>query len=157
MRQIALVIAARHHEATVQICGGDCCSNCPSNKAGGLLGIKRPELSVANPLDAKPGEQVVIEYDSASALRAGAVLFLVPILAILAGLFAGQALGRNHYPGHEESAALLGALAFLAFSLACIALYDRKLRKTHDPGKPTIVEIVESESADCSGGAKVVR
>lgn len=94
-------------------CSGDChkCSGCGATQQTMLL---RAE----NPIQAKPGELVVIQSESAPVLKAAAVLYMVPLALFFAGYFAGELLW-NH-------GALTGCAAF-ATGIALAVLYDRKV------------------------------
>lgn len=96
-------------------CSGDChkCAGCGAAKQTMLFEAK-------NAIGARPGDLVVVESDTASVLKGAALLYVLPLLAFLAGYIAGENLwGRG---------ILVGVAAFVLGVLP-IKLYDRHLAK----------------------------
>ena len=120
MRQL-VKIRQIHEDGTATVihvresaCSGDChkCSGCGAAKETILL-------KADNPIDAKTGDLVYVESDTAPVLKAAAVLYLLPMILF----FAGYALGSIWGLG-----AWTGCLAFAA-SIFLVVIYDRKVLK----------------------------
>ena len=120
MRQL-VKIRQIHEDGTATVihvresaCSGDChkCSGCGAAKETILL-------KADNPIDAKTGDLVYVESDTAPVLKAAAVLYLLPMILF----FAGYALGSIWGLG-----AWIGCLAFAA-SIFLVVIYDRKVLK----------------------------
>lgn len=97
-------------------CSGDChkCSGCGAVEQNMLI-------TARNPIEAQPGQVVVIQAQTGPVLMAAAVLYLLPLTLFFAGYFA--------FLMAWDRGALGGCLAF-ALGIAIAALYDRKvLRK----------------------------
>lgn len=101
--------------ALIQVEGGGC-GRC--HEAGGCGGQQLTQMfcstprqyRVKNPIGAKPGDQVSIILPAGALSRYATLAYGMPLLGLLAGAVAGDALGGN-------GGALLGAAAgaFLAF------------------------------------------
>jgi sigma-E factor negative regulatory protein RseC len=144
MQQKGCVIRIDGGKAVVRIAGADCgASSCHCCEA--FAGEKRPEVTADNTLSAQLGDSVVIEFDTWQAIHSAAVLFLVPILAVLIGVLGGYQAGAHWFPGQEEPFAALAGLGMLGLSLLGITWYDRKLRKK----EPTVPVIVGIEKPEC--------
>lgn len=87
-------------------CGG---KGCGSSLYARLLHPREPEFSVDNPIDAKPGEAVVIGLPDGALLHAVLSSYVLPLVLILAGAAIGQQQGG-------EPISALGALIGLAIS-----------------------------------------
>ena len=98
-------------------CGHDCeeCAGC------GVTGAA-VRAKAANPIDARPGQKVVVQSDTKKMLRIVALVYLTPVVLFLLGYLLATALGAA--VGVQYAAAVAG---FAAGIVAAIA-YDRKLR-----------------------------
>ena len=123
MTQIATVeriLDARYAVVSVprkSACGHDCeeCAGC------GVTGAA-VRAKAANPIDARPGQKVVVQSDTKKMLRIVALVYLTPVVLFLLGYLLATALGAA--VGVQYAAAVAG---FAAGIVAAIA-YDRKLR-----------------------------
>ncbi len=97
---------------------------------------------VANPINAKPGETVRVELDSKEVFKGAAVLYLLPVLTLMSGAFAGPGIGS--YIGLSDAAgSVIFSLVGLLFGLFLVKLFDRSnwaRRKL----SPTITSVISS-------------
>lgn len=108
----------------VSACGHDC-SQC----GGGCAELTRtgPVTVIArNPLNARPGDRVVVESSSARILSYAAVVYLLPLVLFFAGYAIAQSLGAG-----EGMSAAAGGGCF-ALSLAAAMLADRRAGKQRE-------------------------
>ena len=123
MTQIATVeriLDARYAVISVprkSACGHDCeeCAGC------GVTGAA-VRAKAANPIDARPGQKVVVQSDTKKMLRIVALVYLTPVVLFLLGYLLAAALGAA--VGVQYMAAAAGFVAGIAAAIA----YDRKLR-----------------------------
>lgn len=96
-------------------CSGDChkCSGCGAQQQTMLL-------TARNPIGAQPGDMVVLESDSGTVLKAAMVLYLLPLVLLIAGYLVGKQLWDNGI--------VLGLVSF-ALGLAPVKWYDLRLAK----------------------------
>ena len=106
------------------------CDSCSSHGACRVLGGgKEMEIEALNAVQAKPGDQVLLTLEDQSLVKLSFLVYLFPILALLAGAALGQ-----------EAAPILGINPELtSFGLACICfglafvlvrIKDKKLEQT---------------------------
>ena len=122
MTQIATVeriLDARYAVVSVprkSACGHDCeeCAGC------GVTGAA-VRAKAANPIDARPGQKVVVQSDTKKMLRIVALVYLTPVVLFLLGYLLAAALGA------AVGVQYMAAAGFVAGIAAAIA-YDRKLR-----------------------------
>ncbi len=98
-------------------CSGDChkCAGCGSSQQKMLL-------TAHNPIGAKPGDQVVIEAESAHVLKAALLLYILPVALFIAGYLAGEWLWQN---------GIFLSLAGLLLGFVLVSAYDRHSAKKH--------------------------
>jgi positive regulator of sigma E activity len=118
----------------IEACGR--CGLCRSAGRGKML----MEVDLAPGLE--PGRKVLIEGGDKS-WAASILLFLVPMVALVAGLMLGQYVSPWGL-SQESSSAILGAL-FLVISFAGAILCERRLRSRRPPVRPHIVMIYKHE------------
>ena len=146
MQQSAIVMENLGLEARVCLGGESGCAQatgCACSMAS-TCGVNNRELLVQNPLQARTGQKVVIEFDSRLTLQASVVVFLLPILLLLVGSLLGSYYAGRYLPGREETAAVLGAVVCLVLSVFIVWAYERRVRKSNPP-KPKIIEILPGE------------
>ena len=121
----AKVKASRH---------GDCenCGVCPGDNA--------MVLEVQNPIGAKVGQRVAFEIQEANMLLAAFVVYILPLLALLAGAISGGVLGNNL--GQNVLVCQIGGgIFFFAIAVVYIKRYDRAVKK-NDNLLPVITKIL---------------
>ncbi|MDD3307533.1 MAG: SoxR reducing system RseC family protein [Acetobacterium sp.] len=121
----AKVKASRH---------GDCenCGVCPGDNA--------MVLEVQNPIGAKVGQRVAFEIQEANMLLAAFVVYILPLLALLAGAISGGVLGNNL--GQNVLVCQIGGgIFFFAIAVVYMKRYDRAVKK-NDNLLPVITKIL---------------
>lgn len=148
MIQQGIVREIRGEEARIRLGHGDCagCQGCPER-----LSEKRPEIWVKNSIHAQIGQIVSVEFDPARAIQAAIILFLFPILSLLAGAFMGHKIGESLNSERVENIAVIGGLIFLTICVSVTAILDRKLRGKEKKG-PRIVAILSGDA--CPGAPR---
>ncbi len=123
MTQIATVeriINAQYAEISVprkSACGHDCeeCAGC--GVSGAAVHAK-----AANPIDARPGQKVVVQSDTRKMLGIVSLVYLTPVVLFLLGYLVTAFL--------TDSVAMQYSVAGVGFAvgIAAAVFYDRKLR-----------------------------
>jgi sigma-E factor negative regulatory protein RseC len=122
MEQEAIVARIEGDQAYVEVAGaGSGCGRC--HEAGGcqsgVLGqiFRRAprQFRMGNSIGAAPGERVVVMVADGAMLRAALLTYLVPVVLLIIGAFAGTILGGA---ASADAGALLGALLGLAVAVA---------------------------------------
>jgi sigma-E factor negative regulatory protein RseC len=98
------------------------------------------EVEVWNRLGAVIGDRVQIRISGRSTLMAAFLLYLVPLLAFLAGVVIGERLTG------DQVWAVISGLAFLAVVYGLIRLLDRRLGKAAGM-RPEIISILAGKSS----------
>jgi sigma-E factor negative regulatory protein RseC len=140
-----VIIETRNDIAFISTERGSECDSCGSKtlcKPGGDGPDKTMIVEARNPIGAVVGERVLFTVGAATVLRAGMMLYLVPLLSFIAGVVVGQVLGPKVLPGSNLDlvSAVLGFL-FLALSFGGLRIYGKRA-STDETYRPTIVRVV---------------
>lgn len=123
MEQVGLVVEVKDDKAIVAIRRHEVCAKCGGCGVA-VSGKGEIHLEALNQANAAVGQTVRVVSDTAHVLKASFMVYMVPLLALLIGLYAGQQLGPA--AGFPRLDIILGAV-FLLASYLLIRKYDRKV------------------------------
>lgn len=140
MDQIGKIIAVDGDSAVVELERNSACEKCGICHMGET---QKVQLSVLNGIGAAVGQRVLIELDKRSVLKAGSIVYLVPLAGLLAGIGIMYLVDRFvDLPGSPDWWGI--GVGFLLFGLIFLGI---RLREPVWKGKPeynpAIVRIVE--------------
>lgn len=126
--------------AWVKTTRSSACASCSSKDAcHSDGGGKEMEVEAINTADARVGDRIVLNIKTASLLKATFLLYVFPILAMIAGAVLGQTVAVMRGSDPSGLSALFGFLFFgLAFIVIRIA--GRRL-STNASYKPEIIKV----------------
>lgn len=127
MTQNAVVRRLVAGRAEIEVKRVSACGHSCEECGGGCSEMVRtgPVVVLAdNPLNAQPGDRVVVESSTRRVLGFAAVVYLLPIVLFFAGCFIAGALGAG------EGAALAWGGGCFAASVGIAVLVDRRIGKT---------------------------
>ena len=106
------------------------CESCSSHGACQVLGGgKEMEVEAFNPVQARPGDQVLLTLEDQSLMKLSFLVYLFPILALIAGAALGQKVAPILGTNPEVTSFGLASICFgLAFVL--VRIKDKKLEQT---------------------------
>jgi sigma-E factor negative regulatory protein RseC len=113
--------------AMVRIQKSSACAHCESR---GSCSISQRDMviEVPNNLHAGVGDQVEVSVPEGTLLKLSALIYFLPIAALLAGAFLGALIGEGLGINSSLTAIILGG-GFMAISFYGLILFDRKKRK----------------------------
>jgi len=117
------------------------CDGCATKKTCATGANGEMCIEADNAVGAKTGDHVIFTIGSASVMKAGVLLYLVPVLSFIAGVVIGQIVSP-YLPGvnHDLVSGALGAV-FLAAAFVGLKLYGRFLDKDQTM-RPRILRVV---------------
>lgn len=126
--------------AWVKTTRSSACESCSSrNACHADGGGKEMEVEAINTANARVGDRIVLNIKTSSLLKATFLLYVFPILAMIAGALVGQTVAGIRGADPSGFAALFG---FLFFGLAFIAIrIIGKLLSKDASYKPEIIKI----------------
>ncbi len=93
------IIESRDGLAIIETVLQDGCESCTSKPlCHGEEGSDLKIVEAYNPLDAQVGDKVLFQVPGATMLKAGASAYLYPLIALIVGVFFGQAVGEKFFP-----------------------------------------------------------
>ncbi|WIV10771.1 SoxR reducing system RseC family protein [Proteiniborus sp. MB09-C3] len=128
MEQIGFVITTNEDMAKVVVgrtsaCGENCASCGSSCNTPGV------SLEIRNTLGAKPGDYVELKSHTSQIIKFAAIVYLVPLLAMIAGIAGGINIFKSAgYAGYETYGFLVG-LVFLGLSYIVLRIIDKKIKR----------------------------
>jgi len=125
-----VVVGLKGEIATVKLKRHLECAEC-----GSCLGDDAMVMEVLNPVGAAVGQTVVVEVEGDSLLLSAFVVYVLPLLAVVAGCAVGHYASRLMRLGEIMPQALGGLLLF-GLSLAYVRRFDNALRARQ--GMPVI-------------------
>lgn len=131
MERTGEVTAVRGEWLEVTFCRPADCEKC--NACG--IGQKQATMMVRG--KANLGDQAVVSMPTATVMHASLLAYVLPLIGLLVGLFAGMSL----FPQAENAAALTGGLIGLAIPLVCVVLTEKRRRQS-SRWQPTLVEVI---------------
>lgn len=135
MQELGIVTALHGSQAEVRITRLTACATC--GKCGhGLDAPREMIVNARNGAGAAIGDAVRLHVEDVSFIKASAIVYGVPLVAVLLGFLIGGAIKT---PSGANLAGPVGGLTFLA-SLVLVWLYDRRLRAA-GKGQAVIVQV----------------
>ena len=136
--------------AWVKTTRSSACESCSSRDAcHGEGGVQEMEVEAINTAGARVGDRIVLKIETANLLKATFLLYVFPVLAMLAGAAAGHALARMQ--GMDPSG-LSALCAFLFFGLAFVIIRIAGRRMSANAGyKPEIIKIRRPRATSSDG------
>ena len=145
MREEGIVVGLDGPYALISCERKKSCGGCSGEQSCGVLsgglGKKGVEIRAHNPLHAEIGERVVLEIGERYFLRASFLVYVVPILSLIAVGSLARSLALS-WPGADaESLGALGGLVAMALSFYGLHRYSAHLRDDSDQ-QPVISQIL---------------
>lgn len=130
IEETGLVVEAKGEIAWVETSRKTSCGSCEAKGCGTgalskVLGRKSQRMQVKNPIDAKPGEQVVLGISESALIKGSLAVYLVPLLALLAGGLFGELMATQMQWG-EEGTTIIFALIGLGLSLLWLQRFNQR-------------------------------
>lgn len=119
------------------------CGSCSSRKGcgtgalAGLFGARAHEVEVLNPIGAQPGDDVVVGISESLLVRGSAAVYLLPLLALVAGAMLAEGLAPQLGMAGSDTPAIIGGLLGLAAGF--LWLRRRNRRWSSDPTHMAVI------------------
>ena len=148
LKEIGKVISVEGRQAVVQIQRSSACDRCVACK----FGYRSNEMLITIPylLDAKPGDQVELSLDSTQFVKASAVMYLFPLLALVLGVLIGYLTGDMLGIERQLWAAMTGII-FTVLSFILIRAMEPRLKKS-EQFTPQMVSILNKNEEEMDDG-----
>lgn len=146
-----VVIKTSLHSAWVKTVRSTACESCAAKSScDSLGGANEREVEVINEAGARVGDLILLSLETASLLRATFLLYLLPILLLVAGAVVGQKVAPLLGFNASAFSAAVG-FGFFFVTIALVRLKANRLAKK-TAYRPKIVRILKP-SQDLDGPA----
>jgi sigma-E factor negative regulatory protein RseC len=149
VKEEGLVQTVLHGRAKVQIQKSSSCQTCESKGACGVFSDKGMVIEMINELDAKEGDMVEISVPEGSLLKLSLLVYLIPVLALIAGAYAGGLWAQS---SHTQSplASILGGAFAMALAFYLLKRLDRvaQVKRKYQPRMTRILVNANSLQPD---------
>jgi sigma-E factor negative regulatory protein RseC len=136
-----VVIRVEGGTAWVKTRRGSACASCSARHSCASPEGDGREMEVAaiNVVGAAIGDQVVVSIASAALLKASFLLYVFPIICMIAGAFAGNAAGP-FFNMEESTASVVAAAVFFGISFVVIRYQGNRMAENQHY-RPKIIRI----------------
>ncbi len=143
------------NKAVIKIQRSPDCQTCEAKGSCHAEGDRNMLVEVENELHAKEGDTVEVSMPTRSVAKMALVVYLGPVAALIAGAFAGDALGRS-LQLDSPLAPVIGGLVLLAASLLALKGFDRfaRSRPEYHPHMTRILATGPEPAAPPSGDSR---
>lgn len=126
-------------ETQVQAACGSCQaqSGCSTSVLSGLFKRRNNRLKVLNPIQAKPGQHVIIGIQEQALVSVSLIAYLLPLLCMLLGAIGLQQATEYWQWQGGELGSILGGLSGLIFGLYLVRRFSH--RHQHDPSYQAVI------------------
>lgn len=129
IEETAHVVAVEGEHAWVETERRSSCSSCSAKGCGTgalskVLGAKVQRMRVSNPVNAAEGDAVVVGIDEGVLLKGSVLVYIMPLVLMLAGGLLGEALAPQ-WDSNGESMSLLFGLLGLGGGLLWLRAFNR--------------------------------
>ncbi|NLV68885.1 MAG: SoxR reducing system RseC family protein [Spirochaetes bacterium] len=132
--QEGFIINLQGDLAKIRVAPNADCDNC------GACDMKHMELLAYNAVNARPGQKVRFTMASDGMMKIAFMIFGLPLLAVLAGLYTGS-IAASVLNLNLAVFMTAGVIIFLAAAIAIIYFYDKKY-KLNKSNFPQIIEVI---------------
>ena len=137
-----IVVEVNSMTARLKTTRSGACQTCVSRGSCSTIGSgKEMEVEALNLAGAKVGDQVVISFESSALLKISFLLYIFPILCLIAGALIGQWVASYWSSSGSASAVIFGILFFM-LAFVIIKFRSNKLAK-RDDYRPKIIRILK--------------
>ena len=146
-RETGVVTEIKGGNAVVKTRRAAACEGCSEKSTCHSMGGSREmEIEALNPVQARVGDTVTLEYATGRMLQLSLLLYIFPIFALLIGAVIGDQAAPGLKADPSVLAAVLGFTGFL-LSLGLLLSLEKKARHS-DKYKPRIVSARRGGRAD---------
>lgn len=137
MGKVTEILGAKAKVEMIRHSACSSCRACPMGHEESSVLI----LEADNPIHARPGQDVTIEFDPRTSIRAAALTYIWPLIAMFLGYAVLNWIFAARMPEQAEAISAIGSLAFSVAAFLSLRLLEPKLR-TNRKFIPVIKEII---------------
>ncbi len=118
------------------------CESCASKEACFSSDEEDMIVEADNPVGATVGDEVLFDVAASTILKAGALVYLVPLIFFIVGVVLGQVFGPDYFPDIDTDLVSAGlGFLFLLAAFVFIRIYARRA-EDNKGFRPTVTKII---------------
>jgi sigma-E factor negative regulatory protein RseC len=127
-----IVVEVRNNSALIKTSRSPACEKCLSKQFCINMDEEEMVIEADNPLHAKEGDKVLITIGGATAIKAGIMFYLLPLVSFITGVLIGQMYIAPLIPGYSPdlvsaaSGAILLVATFIGLRIYGKLIYSKK-------------------------------
>lgn len=121
--------------AKIRVSGHADCDNCQS------CNVANMEILAFNSIKAGMGQKVKFIMIQENMIRISFMLFILPLLSIFAGLYAGS-IAASYIHFNETAFMTIGVFLFLTTAIVIIYFYDKRYKRNKS-NFPQVIEVIK--------------
>lgn len=137
MGKVTAIVGAKAKVEMIRHSACSSCRACPMGHEESSVLI----LDADNPVHAQPGQEVTIEFDPHVSVRAAALAYIWPLLALFLGYALLHRVFAVRLPAQAEAISAIGSLGISVLAFFSLRLLEPKLRNNRK-FVPVIKEII---------------
>ena len=142
MEERGIIVKVTGRKALIKAARTGACENCASKKSCASTNQDETCIEAVNDVGAGVGDSVIFTAGEISVMKAGVLLYIVPVLSFIAGVVLGKIVADNFLPGaNADLLTGITGVVFLAFAFLALKLYNRKIEK-NDAVQVRIIRVV---------------
>lgn len=129
IEETGIIVEVDEHHAWVEAASSSSCSHCSANQGCGTASLQKwfkrkpNRLRVSKNQDVGLGERVVIGIPEQALVRGSFMIYMVPLLALIAGALIGAQINDGLGWAYKDGLSILFALVSLVASIAWLKRY----------------------------------
>lgn len=144
--ETGIVIKTGPSGAHVRTVKSSACKACAARDGCHTLGGgKEMEAEAVNTVGAKVGDEVIISFENASLVKASFLVYIVPILGLIAGAVIGQEIAPDYGLNPSGLSAVIGFLFFFLVFMGVRQIGNRWANE--EKYRPRVIRIKKRGSA----------
>ncbi|MDY6826139.1 MAG: SoxR reducing system RseC family protein [Bacillota bacterium] len=148
MEQYGVVTQTNDERAKVSLQRHLACKNC--GRCGMLSGSggKDVVIEALNPIKAQPGQRVMLESDDRQVLFVAFMLYVVPLVGLVAGIFAWlKAAASLGFTENQELISVAIGFGVMIIAFILIRIWDNRVKD--DPKYKPVITTLIAEEPEC--------
>lgn len=130
MEERGIILETKGRTALIKAARTGACENCASKKSCASSNQDEMCIEAVNDIGAKVGDIVVFTVGAVSVMKAGVLLYLVPVISFIVGIVAGKIMADAFIPqANADLVTGIVGVIFLALAFLGLKLYNRKIDK----------------------------
>ena len=130
MEEHGVVVESKGAVVLIRAKRTSACDSCASSKSCHSISDEEMLVEADDPIGAEVGDRVIYEVSASAIIKAGMLLYLVPLLSFILGLVLGSVASPRYFT--EQNPDLVSGIfgvVFLGAAFIGLKLYGRRLER----------------------------